>query len=1167
MTTPRRGMDEGKETAMPIAPTLILGLGGTGSQIIEKVSEKVRETGTKQGERIAYVAFDTDINDLADIQRRSPHIRTVQTSTRSTVGEYLNINTNARDNWFPVNGMLNRKTLTEGAAQVRAISRLAFDTTLKGGNLDGLHSAIDDLFRIDKDQEEQALRVIITSSLAGGTGSGLILPVAMYLSNYLRTKFPRANAITRGFFIQPDVFYGVIPATEEQRNLQVNAYAAVRELDAFLMKGDDTLPEQYRDLVFEFPKVAADGTQVINAMPYDFCFLFDSNNTSGGGLDSFESYKDHAATCIYTQSLGPMSKRSNSREDNVLREVIKNDGRNRYAGAGASRLVYPWRHLRDYVAHKWLDQALSKQWLTFDEQIRDLQEAQAQQREEGFSVQDIDRGEKFVDLLESASRSKDAFARVIESQCLIYDEDGLVVTGNRWSEYIGALKEYATRPDASTGLTVLRSNADNTVSALATSKDREDYASAYGEIKRFHDLMEKRTEEKAGVIGYTLFKSENASVTKDKHAHHLETYLREKSTDRFVHPVAARYFLYKTYAVMVAEKKRVDRELDNSRDFFKSFESTTFRDSRNDEEQSPAEWATARVSISQRLRRKPGAGLVNMREDFFSYIRRVDKLQEQLLYSKVLEEGIAYVKGLSDSFEILFNSLEEKVARLRSEIELLRTRYDGLKGSTTRYVLANSTSLDFMYRSMPYAGGVATLDSGFSEGIYNSVRQYHMLNDDKDATYFTDLYKNDILGYFQDEVVERHQTQLSLDIIEALEREHSAAGKSASHDDVVHYVVAEIEKVKGLSAPFIEQPIGEERHPIRTCAYNKKIEGESDPRRKTLVDEHLGDYGGQRDDEISPQEVLFYNAIYGIRARDLSKYAPERTDATDRRPAGAYFSAYHQLVAGIRPSVTTTRVITPHIDRRWHTIAALPDLDDRFQRDQVTQVHHALFSGLTSGAIFREHLYEETFIYRYHLNQSVDQDFVVSNGTPCDQFYEVLDALTIDPIAVADVLDVVEAALVTYVEESAAVTYAGSPLDVALRNGIHLDQLPEVVPGMRDRRATLFDVAAFYALTVPKEEYFDTALRDLAVDIYQYTQSYVHRLEAPTEAVPVLTEVFFDQFRAFRANSEHYLTVAGAPFARKIRTIIRPFGELARDLHMSELRAEVAAFETKLQGG
>ena len=155
---------------MSIAPTLILGLGGTGSQIVKKVSQKVRESGSNQSERIAFVVFDTDANDLGKIKQDHPEMYTVQTSTNSRVGDYLGINTNARDKWFPINELMNRKSLTEGAAQVRAISRLAFETTLKSSHLDQLHKAIETLFRIDKDQEEQSLRVIITSSLAGGTG-------------------------------------------------------------------------------------------------------------------------------------------------------------------------------------------------------------------------------------------------------------------------------------------------------------------------------------------------------------------------------------------------------------------------------------------------------------------------------------------------------------------------------------------------------------------------------------------------------------------------------------------------------------------------------------------------------------------------------------------------------------------------------------------------------------------------------------------------------------------------------------------------------------------------------------------------------------------------------------------------------------------------------------
>lgn len=231
-----------------IAPTLLVGLGGTGSKIVCRVSKLVNE---EQREHLGFAVFDTDINELRDIQRANPFIKIIQTSTRLSVGEYLNMDTHARDTWFPVNAILNSKTLTEGAGQVRAISRLAFDTAIRAGKLEQLHEAIQDLYKVEEGQSEQALRVIIVSSLAGGTGSGLILPVALYIKNYLATQFRQSANITRGFFILPEVFDEVIPGQAERSSLRSNAYATLRELDAFLMKGDNTLPKQYQDSVNE----------------------------------------------------------------------------------------------------------------------------------------------------------------------------------------------------------------------------------------------------------------------------------------------------------------------------------------------------------------------------------------------------------------------------------------------------------------------------------------------------------------------------------------------------------------------------------------------------------------------------------------------------------------------------------------------------------------------------------------------------------------------------------------------------------------------------------------------------------------------------------------------------------------------------------------------------
>lgn len=183
------------------APTLLVGLGGTGSDIVQKVFERATP---RQRENIGFVIFDTDVNELRVIEEKTPQIRTVQTSTRLTVGEYLDVDTYSRDNWFPVNRILNGKALTEGAGQVRAVSRLALNTAIQQGKMAPLNEAIEELYKLKGQKTVQAPRVILAGSLCGGTGSGLILPVALYINEIvgdtLYTHIEKADRQYKGAY-------------------------------------------------------------------------------------------------------------------------------------------------------------------------------------------------------------------------------------------------------------------------------------------------------------------------------------------------------------------------------------------------------------------------------------------------------------------------------------------------------------------------------------------------------------------------------------------------------------------------------------------------------------------------------------------------------------------------------------------------------------------------------------------------------------------------------------------------------------------------------------------------------------------------------------------------------------------------------------------------------
>ncbi len=78
------------------------------------------------------------------------------------------------------------KPLTEGAGQLRVISRLALRAAMKEDKLTSWQE-IEKIFPVTSDQTEYGVRVVIvvTYSLAGGTGSGMFLQIALYLREML----------------------------------------------------------------------------------------------------------------------------------------------------------------------------------------------------------------------------------------------------------------------------------------------------------------------------------------------------------------------------------------------------------------------------------------------------------------------------------------------------------------------------------------------------------------------------------------------------------------------------------------------------------------------------------------------------------------------------------------------------------------------------------------------------------------------------------------------------------------------------------------------------------------------------------------------------------------------------------------------------------------------
>jgi len=423
-----------------LAPTLFVGLGGQGCKIVAQVSSLANDDQKKY---LSFVAFDTDANELRIIERDYPDVRIVQTSSRMTVGEYLYNDKNAKNNWFPNNCIINRKTPSEGAGQIRAISRLVMDSAIRSGDLEPLHEAIDNLYKLTSEEMHQATRIVIVSSLAGGTGSGLILPVSMYIKNYLVTMNNQNASIIRGFFLLPEVMHSVIKTESERSNLYCNAYATLREIDAFMQKAFGTLDKRYDHLRFEVPKIGnPDEVDIYEEAPFDFCFLFSRDNIESEKINSKDDLLIHAANCIYAQSIGPTNSRQNSSEDNTILERVKSRGRNNYCGAGASTLIYPYIDVRNYIALNWARNAVSNEWLVIDNEYREVVADFVEARSKGVVVQPISRSRHYINAVEVKAKNDDGFAKSIIQACNIYDESGMIIEESKWEYYLDSLREY-----------------------------------------------------------------------------------------------------------------------------------------------------------------------------------------------------------------------------------------------------------------------------------------------------------------------------------------------------------------------------------------------------------------------------------------------------------------------------------------------------------------------------------------------------------------------------------------------------------------------------------------------------------------------------------------------------------------------------------------------------
>lgn len=1146
-----------------IAPTIIIGLGGIGSDICCRVSRLVRDES--QRKRLRFVCIDTDINDLRQRKEEDSRIITIQTSAPYTVGNYLKTNTYAREEWFPVHNILKGKTPTEGAGQVRAISRLAFDTAVREGAMNALEKAIEELYYLDGAAEPQAIRVMIVSTLAGGTGSGIVLPVALYVRHFLETRFKKNASVIRGFFLLPEIMFGN-KSPEECGSLCCNAYASMRELDAFTRRGDGALSQKYSKMRVMMPDSTTSSYVDYAVSPFNFCFLYDKRNSDDLQLMSFVDYKEHAANTIYTQTMSGISSRSNSNEDNAIKSLVSSQGRNRFCGAGSSLMKYPRDSVLEYIASHWASESMSAEWLAIDRAFSVEEKNQKILRKKNPSLKVITRQDFYLSAIENAE--KGSFEEHIKEMCfeMVEGEESLVAI-SRVTRYLSELNSFIdAQIERDIDLAEAKSNVEPMLYQLeaALSNKREadtgdpdekienkefaDRLVAAGNSCTDYALSARRAAERVGrTLALQLFQMDGDFTEDMGKPYRMEHFLRDED-GKFVHPNAVRYFVYSLQKILTNSCTELSAENGTlAQEYHNAVE--PFDDLRTEKKKERVEDSIIKNRVGKHLLfiytdKKGRKKVFKTIQDQFDSVNNYARAVAQ---KTIFEAGVTFLSRLSAAFETFYNNFEFYLEETKNAAAEIERKYVNGEGKATRYVCSSEKCLKRMLEEMPCSG--SEVNGPLCATIFQEMKTYSMMvKPPKASTYFSGLFKDKIMGFWRDSVENDYGERINMDIVTALMAEaeyESEEGLTTQQQEL--YAARVLEQAERLAAPFIEEPMGEVRHPFRICAYNPQIAGAADSTRRAFVNRYINDaLSGQPDENVSRYELMVYRAVYNLSAGDLKRFrGPDEMD----QHGGIYYAAYIEAISQLGPNTGENKVITPHLDRHWHLTKYMPDLDDYNQQILEDRIYTSLVWGMVTGKI-RQRLHinncdGRTGIRYIPLTRGAES-FVVPNGSPCDELYEVVDALEINPPQVALLLEDMRA---TMEKEK----YSRLDMrETRLVNCMNWLDKERALGGMEDveedriaaheqfvlrqyaekQKASIFDLLFWMKYSTPADEFDEYTITSTLSSMLSMLENHVMQYyEETTSAYERCYEMLKDQFRLFLANLKD--TSVSRPIARK----------------------------------
>lgn len=959
-------------------PVLLVGLGGIGGSIVDKIMERIPESDKSF---VGAVAIDTDIGDLNKLE----HVKHIWMGSDGIVKDILLRYPEYRK-WFPTNKFINTRVLTQGAGQIRAIARLVMAASMRSDNnpLIQLDDEIKRILAHEGDKSITRFNVFITGSITGGTGAGSFLQIPYYIKDYLKHNMPNLRVRIRGMFVGSDITAEVNPSRINRDAVKINAYACIKELNAIYLKQAE-MDKDSEILEFEFytneewrdefelakekhleysddePGENIEGSEYVDGIeglfdeggniPYDSFYLVEGTDNKGTtGSSGLEEIKSQVASIIFTMLFTAIAERADSVANNETLLDCWCNGMNRYSSAGLCTVRYPYKQIKEYVTLRFCQKLVNSEWLFIDHKCdQEIKDAKRRQKSDP-AVRIPDIMEVYTRQFEKATAGKDATLGNLRLEAYTIVDEKTRETKCKMDAYLELIDESIAEilkdPDLADAEV-----ACEIMSGVLESDPLKEINRNTSKVEEYAQLMVRIVENYQYQVANEAFPESYESLLMYKNSSlNVYNYLGK------IHPVAARFLCYK----MVLE---LDKRIADLEERIRVTDLMTLEDIDYDPS-TPAKDSAKNVIKKAKDKKilfvipNGKATIKGVGAAFESghdeQMTRIKKYGEDEIKNTTYRMLRRRFEQLAANYEAFFETIQSRIDSNEESIESLEKSYlfkpYGARivyGSPDAFKMSFSKFADKKVFSIPKDANEAVFLGLYRhiETIFETDDNIEMSDENKKMIRMqvkadiNDLFDFAIMKKMRDYVDVEGDKTVNISIKEAIAEQMKLEGIRRTDDKAfekarLKYENDLIELAMAEAAPMVAAKDDENTSENVYIAIHPDSAEQKDGRiSREETESRLARVTSASDLQkptilissgFSRYEIICLKAKHKYKVEQLAKYAPNSKYKKLYLERIANIGQYPKTIGG--DSYKT--VVTPHLSRYWHEDGFIPELTE-----------------------------------------------------------------------------------------------------------------------------------------------------------------------------------------------------------------------------------------------